>query len=163
MLHHREFLAVGDQDLRWQFTGTLIAALDAFAGPVVVYSAYEQTRLRDLAGRFPKLRAPLEVIIGCLADLLPVVRGAVYLPAFGFSNSIKSVAPALCRGFGYDDLDDVADGGAASRAFVRLASGHGAQMEVDRLRAALQAYCRSDTLAMVEVHRALEHLAKWST
>ena len=31
-----------------------------------------------------------------MADLLPIVRGGVYFPEFWFSNSIKSVAPALC-------------------------------------------------------------------
>ena len=40
----------------------------------------------------------------------PIVRGAVYFPEFQFSNSIKSVAPALCPGFGYADLEGVADG-----------------------------------------------------
>jgi hypothetical protein len=32
-------------------------------------------------------------------------------------------------------------------------------MEIDAVRAALLAYCRRDTLAMVEVHRALSRLA----
>jgi hypothetical protein len=59
-----------------------------------------------------------------LVDLLPIVRGAVYLPEFGFTYSIKSVAPALCPGFGYYDLEDIADGAAASAAFLRFASGY---------------------------------------
>ena len=71
-------------------------------------------------------------------DLLPIVRSAVYFPEFGFSNSIKSVAPALCPGFGYDDLEDIADGGAASAAFLQLASGGSYDPEeADRLRTAL--------------------------
>ena len=93
-------------------------------------------------------------------DLLPIVRGAVYFPEFKFSNSIKSVAPALCPGFGYNDLESVADGGEASAAFLRLASGYlTVPEEVNHLRAALLAYCQRDTLAMVEVHRALTRLA----
>jgi hypothetical protein len=93
-------------------------------------------------------------------DLLPIVRGAVYLPEFHFSNSIKSIAPAFCPGFGYDDLDGVADGGAASAAFLQLASGYlTVPREVDQLRAGLLAYCQRDTLAMVEVLRALTRLA----
>jgi hypothetical protein len=95
-----------------------------------------------------------------LADLLPIVRGAVYFPEFWFSNSIKSVAPALCPGFGYDDLEGVADGVAASAAFVQLASGSiSKEVEAERLRAALLAYCQRDTMAMVVVHRALVRLA----
>jgi hypothetical protein len=88
------------------------------------------------------------------------VRSAIYFPEFGFSNSIKSVAPVLCPSFSYDDLDGVADGGTASAVFLRLASGYITHPgEADRLRAALLAYCKRDTLAMVEVHRALARLA----
>ena len=160
ILHHHEFLAASDGDPRRRFAETLIAALDAFAGPILVYSAYEQTRLKDLAGHLPELGPAIEAILARLLDLLPIVRGAVYLPEFDFSNSIKSVAPALSPGFGYDDLDGVADGAAASTAFLQLAAGVISHPEhVGQLQAALLAYCRRDTLAMVEVHRALMRLA----
>jgi len=160
ILHHHEFLAASDEDPRRRFAETLIAALDAFTGPILVYSAYEQTRLKDLAGHFPELGPAIEAILARLLDLLPIVRGGVYLPEFGFSNSIKSVAPALSPWFGYDDLDGIADGAAASTAFLQLASGVISQPgQVGQLRAALLAYCRRDTLAMVEVHRALMRLA----
>jgi hypothetical protein len=159
-LHHREFLAEGDEDPRLAFAETLIAVLNAFDGPILVYSAYEQTQLRELAKQFPQLRAPIEAIIARIRDLLPIVRAAVYFPAFGFSNSIKAVAPGLCAGFGYNDLVGIANGTAASAAFVQLASGYVSDPEeVGRLRRALLAYCQRDTLAMVEVHRALMELA----
>ena len=139
---------------------SLVEALHAFDGPIIVYSAYEQTRLRELAREFPDLGESLNAIIARLVDLLPIVRSAVYFPEFGFSNSIKSVAPALCPGFGYDDLEGIADGAAASAAFLQLASGYvTVPEEADRLRAALLAYCRRDTLALVEVHRALTRIA----
>lgn len=160
-LHYWEFLADGGDDPRRRFAETLIEALAASDAPIVVYSAYEQTRLKDLAGQFPDLSTGLNAVAARLVDLLPIVRGAVYHPEFRFSNSIKSVAPALCPGFGYDDLDSVADGAAASATFVRLASGCLAgPEEANQLRAALRAYCRRDTLAMVEVHRALVKLAR---
>ena len=138
----------------------MIEALDAFEGPIIVYSDYEKTRLNELAREFGDLAVSLHTIVTRLADLLPIVRGAVYLPEFWFSNSIKSVAPALSPGFGYDDLTGVADGLAASAAFLQLASGnHPGRQEVEQLRAALLAYCHRDTMAMVEVHRALVRLA----
>src|SRR5262245_23206794 len=43
----------------------------------------------------PELRASLDAISGRLLDLLPIMRDAVYFPEFGYSYSIKSVAPAL--------------------------------------------------------------------
>jgi hypothetical protein len=160
VLHHREFLADGGDDPRRRFAETLIEALAAFDAPILVDSAYEQTRLKDLAGEFPDLSASLDALIARLADLLPIVRGAVYFPELRFSNSIKSVAPALCPGFGYDGLEGVAAGGAASAAFLQLASGYlTIPEEVDHLRSALLAYCQCDTLAMVDLHRALTRLA----
>jgi hypothetical protein len=160
-LSHQEFLADGASDPRRGFAETLIEALGAEATPIIVYSAYERTRLRELAAQFPDLADQLEAAINRIVDLLPLVRGAVYHPDFQFSNSIKSVAPALCPGFGYDDLDGIADGMAAAGAFLQLASGVLAvPEEVDQLRGALLAYCQRDTLAMVEVHRALAKLAR---
>ncbi|MET4481604.1 DUF2779 domain-containing protein [Bradyrhizobium sp. F1.13.3] len=160
VLNHTEFLADGANDPRRQFAETLIDALACSDDPIIVYSAYERTRLKELAADFPDLNTALNTAISRLADLLPIVRSAVYFPEFRFSNSIKSVAPALCPGFSYDDLDGVADGGAASAAFLLLASGRITDPgEVGQLRAALLAYCKRDTLAMVEVHQALARLA----
>lgn len=159
-LDHHEFLADGSGDPRRQFAETLIEALAQSDSPIIVYSAYEQARLRELAEVFPDLRSPLEAVIARLADLLPVVRRAVYFPAFDFSYSIKTVGPALCPDFGYDDLEGVADGLAAAGAFLQIASGALAGLdEMARLRNQLLAYCERDTLAMVKAHEALRALA----
>lgn len=158
-LTHQAFLADGTGDPRRSFAEALIAALDGSGLPILVYSGYERTQLKALALHLPDLAAPLHAIAGRLFDLLPVVRGAVYLPAFGFSNSIKAVAPALSPGFGYDDLPGVADGSAAAGTFLQLASSDIGVSDQAVLRAGLLAYCERDTLAMVEVHRALVRLA----
>jgi predicted RecB family nuclease len=159
-LHHREFLADAEGDPRRTFAETLIAAVSGGDAPIVVYSAYEQTRLKELAASFPDLRQSLHAIIARLVDLLPIVRNGIYFPEAGFSNSIKSVGPALCPDFTYEDLEDIADGATAAAAFLQFASGQlTLPEEVDRLRASLRVYCQRDTLAMVEVHRALMRLA----
>ena len=77
MLQHREFLAEGGDDPRRRFAETLIEALAAFDAPILVYSAYEQAQLKELAGEFPDLSASLNTLIARLVDLLPIVRGAV--------------------------------------------------------------------------------------
>ncbi len=159
-LTHQAFLAEDRDDPRRAFAETLIRALSETEAPIIVYSAYERTRLRDLSAIFPDLREPLAAIITRLTDLLPIVRKAVYLPNAGFSNSIKSVGPALCPDFTYDDLEDVADGGTASAVFLQMASGTLTdRKEILRFRRALLEYCCRDTLAMVEVHRGLMRLA----
>jgi hypothetical protein len=159
MLRHQDFLADGASDPRRKFTEALIDALAAFNYPIVVYSPYERTQLKALAREFPDLSVALNGVIARLADLLPIVRNVVYLPAFRFTNSIKSVAPALSPGFGYDDLDGVADDLTASSAFHQIASGAitGAD-QLANLRIQLLAYCERDTLPMVEAHRALMQL-----
>jgi hypothetical protein len=159
-LRHQEFLADGGTDPRRQFAEALITALAASDYPIIVYSAYEKTQLKALALEFPDLNEALHGVIARLADLLPVVRNTVYLREFEFSNSIKSVGPALCPSFSYDDLDGVADGLAAAGAFLQIASGSLTDPgEIVNLRSQLLAYCEHDKLAMVEVHRALERLA----
>jgi len=160
-LRHLEFLADGKSDPRREFAESLIAAVAENDYPIIVYSGYEQTQLKELAAQYRDLRAEINAIISRLIDLLPIVRGAVYFPAFEYSNSIKSVAPALAPGFTYDDLDGIADGGSAAAAFLGLAAGE--QMdaaEQKRIRDALLSYCARDTMAMVEVHQALVSLSR---
>jgi hypothetical protein len=80
----------------------------------------------------------------------------VYHPGFAGSFSIKRVAPVLASAVRYDDLDGVADGGAAATALVRLARGAVESVDEEAaLRRALLIYCRRDTLALVELHRQL--------
>lgn len=98
--------------------------------------------------------AARQAIITRLADLLPVVRGATYFPALGFTNSIQSVAPALCPDVTYEDLEDIADGGTAAAAFLQLASGKLIlRDDIDRVRAAVLVYCQHYMLALVGASR----------
>jgi hypothetical protein len=115
--------------------------------------------LTELATIFPDLAKPIRRVIRQLTDLLPIVRGCVYHPDFDFSNSIKFAAPALCPDVTYDDLEEIADGGAASTAFWLIASGRADPATSARLQRSLLAYCRRDTWAMVKLHQALKGLS----
>jgi predicted RecB family nuclease len=154
-LSHRGFLASSDDDPRRAVARSLLDALGETDWPILVYSAFEGDRLAELARDLPDLAGELDRVQPRLRDLLALVRQHVYHPGFRGSFSLKRVAPALVPGFGYDDLDRVADGGAAVQALERLASGEAGPEERSRLRGALLAYCERDTLALVEVHRAL--------
>jgi len=158
-IQHRDFLAEADSDPRRPFAATLIAALRGTKLPIIVYSPYERARLTELAKHFPDLAKPLHSIMRRLADLLPVVRSGVYHPDFDFSASIKTAAPALCPDVTYDDLEEIADGGAASTAFWSMASGRTDAETSQRLRRSLREYCHRDTWAMVRLHQALDALA----
>ncbi len=162
-LTHSEFLASGDQDPRREFSETLIRALAQANLPVVVYSSYEKTVLNGLAELFPDLRKPIKGIIDQLVDLLVVTRKHIYQAGFNGSFSIKAVGPSLVPGLGYDQLDGVADGLAASASYSALVSGSlGPEQDPDALRQELIEYCKLDTLAMVQVHAALIEKAQLS-
>jgi len=112
-----------------------------------------------LGRAFPDRVAELERVRARLRDLLPLMRRAVYHPDFRGSYSLKRVAPALCAGFSFADLPGIADGGAASRAWLALARG-----ELTRERAAavleeLHAYCAHDSLALARLLPELRALA----
>jgi len=157
---HREFLAEGRGDPRHAFAESLLEALEGSGDPVLVYSSYEATVLKRLARLLPDLAGRLDDLRDRLRDLHRLVRAHVYHPGFGGSFSVKAVAPALAPGFGYGDLEGVAGGEQASLAFPRLTDGRTDPREREKTREALRAYCKRDTEAMLELHRALRGLAE---
>jgi Domain of unknown function(DUF2779) len=144
---------------RRRFAETVVAALKGTKWSIIVYSSYEKTRLTELARIFPDLARPVAGIVKRLSDPMPVVRDGLYHPGFEFSNSLKSVAPALCPDITYDDLDEIADGSAASMAFWLMASGRADATTSARLRRSLLAYCHRDTWALERLHQRLNVLA----
>jgi predicted RecB family nuclease len=153
------FLAEPCGDPRRAFAESLLAAFAGRERPIAVYSDFEADTLTALGGAYPDLEPELARLRGRLRDLLPVVRRSVYHPAFRGSFGLKRVAPVLCPGFGFDDLDEIADGGAASRAWLQMALGEVDAARGARLRAALVAYCARDSLALVHLLVALRALA----
>jgi uncharacterized protein DUF2779 len=160
-LTHAEFLADALSDPRRAVAESLVEHLCPSDERIVVYNrAFEASVLSELADLYGDLASKLLGIADRIWDLLPVVRNHVYLPEFGGSFSIKKVAPALASEINYAGLNDVRDGTAASYAFVRLAMrDFGDSESENELRRSLLQYCHLDTLAMVEIHRALRRFA----
>ena len=162
-LEHHEFLAEGPGDPRAAVAEAVVRAC-AGAGTVVAYNAgFERRCLEHLAAAVPARREALGEVVRRLVDLLPVVRDHVYHPDFGGSFGLKSVAPALCPGLGYGDLD-IGEGGTASAVLEGLLLREDAlpPAERARLRRQLLAYCERDTLAMVRLVERLRELARRS-
>jgi hypothetical protein len=152
-LDHKEFLADHSTDGRRVFAERLLADLGE-AGSVIVYTGYEQRVLRYLAALYPDLAERVERGIARLLDLEAIVGNHYYHPDFRGKTSIKVTLPALVPGVGYDHLA-IRSGGDASALFARMARGEKTGAECGRIRHDLLEYCKQDTLAMVEVHRAL--------
>ena len=151
---HFEFLAMDASDPRKDFISSLCNVLGD-AGSVIVYNQqFESQRLWELAGWVPEYAEQIRGIQRRLWDLLPVVRGHVYHPAFSGSFSLKAVLPALVPQMSYKGME-VANGQAAGLAWEAMIKGNCSDAEREGKRKALLAYCGQDTLALVRLLEAL--------
>ncbi|MBI2172265.1 MAG: DUF2779 domain-containing protein [Chloroflexi bacterium] len=152
-LYHQAFLHQGKDDPRKAFTQSLLQAARG-PGPILVYSTFEATRLKEAAEHLPQYADGLTAMQGRLFDLLKLLREHYYHPAQHGSYSLKSVLPALAPDMGYDDLA-IQEGNAAALAYEKMLALETPEGERAVLRQALLDYCQRDTLAMVKVVEAL--------
>jgi predicted RecB family nuclease len=157
-LEHEEFVAQDVEDPRRSFVSSLCDALGD-SGTIVVYNAaFESQRLYELAHWFPDFLERIVKVQDRLWDLLPFIKKHFYHPGFGGSFSLKSVLPALVPELNYDKME-VSHGGEAGLAWYRMIRGALNSEERQKVKSALLAYCRQDTLAMV---RILDVLASYA-
>ena len=160
-LEHREFLADESRDPRAEIAAQLAADITA-EGSIVAYSqATEKSIIRRLAADSAEHAPTLLAMDQRFIDLLkPFQQLMYYHPDFNGSFSIKSVLPAM---FPDDEtLDykrlDIQAGDLASMVYADLDRIDDAS-ERRRIRRALLAYCKLDTLAMVMIWRQLSEIA----
>jgi hypothetical protein len=150
-LKHKNFLDLSGGDPSEHFAQALIAACDG-DGPIFVYNAaFEMTRIRELAERFPDLAEPLAAINARVVDLLPIARQRYYHPSQQGSWSIKAVLPAVAPDLRYDALTGVQDGGAAMAAYTEAIRPSTTSERKAEIETQLITYCRLDTFAMVRL------------
>lgn len=150
---HHEYLCRDHKDPREELAVRFLESVGR-EGSVCVYSDYERSVLAKLAEAFPSLRRDLQQVMDRLWDLLDVLREHYYHPGFAGSFSIKSVLPAVVPALGYDDLE-VQDGEMAARVYYKMIFEETDWVEKARFGDALLRYCARDTLAMLELRRAL--------
>jgi hypothetical protein len=122
------------------------------AGAIVAYNLpTERAAIRDLARLYPDLRPRLLACADRLVDALPLVRAHYYHPQMKGSWSIKAVLPAVFPRLSYSALDEVQDGQAAQRAYLEAIDPGITAERRQALHDKLTAYCRLDTLALVEL------------
>jgi hypothetical protein len=152
-LEHREFLHEGTGDPRPRFIQSLIETLGD-TGSIVVYSSFENTRLKELATAYPERATAIAAIQSRIFDLLQTVRTHVRHPDCLGGSSIKVVLPALVKDLSYDGLG-ITDGNIASMLYCQAASGALTEKECATVYADLREYCGTDTLAMVRLYEVL--------
>lgn len=157
LLHH-EFLHAEGTDPRQPLAEALLESLGS-KGSICVYSPYEQSVIEQLAEFLPELRTALKALVKRIWDLHPVVKEHYYHPEFGGSYSLKEVLPALVPSLRYDDLG-IREGGQAASEYYKMVFIETDWIERAKIQEALLAYCKRDTLAMVELRRVLREKAK---
>jgi hypothetical protein len=147
-LEHAEFLDLSGKDPSKPFAEALIQAC-GIKGPVFVYNAgFEKARIKELAGRLPRLASALLAINERVVDLLPIAQAHYYHPSQQGSWSIKAVLPAVCSELKYSDLDGVKDGGMAMAAYAEAIHPDTTAEQREEIQRQLLTYCALDTLAM---------------
>ena len=148
------FLDISGCDPRRGFILSLLNQIEEHTGPVIVYSAYEKTRLTALQADFPDLRDRIQALIVRLIDLLPLARRGLYMPGMRGSWSLKAILRELPgareKGLCYEALPNINDGMAAQLAYQRATDP---SYLIDREQTArdLADYCGLDTNGLMEV------------
>ena len=153
-LQHEEYLDTSGNAPMRTCAEALIETIGK-EGPIFAYGSYEKRVLNDLAKCYPDLAEDLYKLKGRLVDLLPILRRTYYHPDMLGSWSIKNVLPAIAPHLGYGSLGDVQDGSAAGTAYLQIINPETDAAERERLTRELLAYCKHDTLAMVELVKYL--------
>jgi hypothetical protein len=152
-LHHYDYLHTTPDDPRPALAAALLDHIGPTGHIIVYHAPFERTILRQLAEAFPAQADRLLDMAGRLWDQLDIFRKHYRDYRFGKSNSLKSVLPVVVPALSYKALD-VQNGTQAQVVWAAMiAEGDTAVKAqlIDQLRA----YCRLDTLAMVEIHRVL--------
>ncbi|MFN2278227.1 MAG: DUF2779 domain-containing protein [Candidatus Promineifilaceae bacterium] len=155
-LEHREYLYKGESDPRPDLLRALLRDIED-GGQIVAYNApFEGGVLKKLAEAFPAEADLLLEMAGRLWDQLPLFRKYYRDYRFGTSNSLKNVLPVVAPHLSYGELA-VQNGVQAQVLWEEMVeTADGAAKE--RLAADLLAYCKLDTLAMVEIHGVLREI-----
>jgi hypothetical protein len=152
---HSGFLDLTGNDPSEPFALALVTACGD-KGPVFVYNAaFETSRIRELAERFPALADRLRAITARVVDLLPIARARYYHHAQRGSWSIKEVLPAAVPDLSYDNLAGVKDGAMAMVAYAEAIAPEAKAERRQEIEIQLRAYCRLDTFAMVRLWQFL--------
>ena len=152
-LSHKEFIANPEEDPRLRFCKALIQAIPKDSSVMVYNAQFEAGIISQLQEWFPNYYDQLNSIKNRLVDLmLPFKEKQWYDPAFNGRYSIKVVYPTLVNNKAYEALN-ISNGLAASHFYLScvLACHNKASHSFDTQKDDLLAYCKQDTLAMVEL------------
>jgi hypothetical protein len=159
LLRHSEFLAPPGIDPRDELSERLLADIPEEACVLAYNRTFEARVLKDLALRFPQRRERLLAIAEEMLDLMvPFRRRDIYHWRMDGSYSLKNVLPVLVPELTYEGMA-IQEGKEASLAYLALDK---IESDKERRKAEedLRAYCRQDTLGMVNILEKMRELSR---
>jgi hypothetical protein len=154
---HYGFLADGASDPRPTILGNLKDLLGETGSIVAYNSSFEKGVLRESSEVFTEFAPWYAALEERIVDLLiPFRTFSYYNPEQEGSASLKAVLPSL-TGKGYEGMP-IADGGAASREYLRVTYTPVSDADRSSIRKQLEDYCGYDTIAMISVLNELGKL-----
>lgn len=155
-LQHFEYLLNAKEEPILNLVEHLKNAIPTNHGHVVVWNkSFEKGRNEDLSVLYSDYKEFFESLNHRLFDLMEVFRNNWYLhPDFKGKYSIKNVLPVLAPNHSYESLS-IKNGGISNIRWLQYTSGEIPQSEKEKVWQDLLAYCKLDTLAMVEILKAL--------
>jgi hypothetical protein len=158
-LNHHEYLADVNEDPREKIASDLTTLIPEDACVITYNSAFEKSRLKDMAGQFPYLSDKLMNIHDRIIDLMPTFRKRhYYRKEMEGSYSMKAILPVLVPELSYAGLA-VCDGSDAMNLYTSLHLIHD-EKEILKIRRDLLEYCRLDTLGMVRILEKLKDVCR---
>jgi hypothetical protein len=161
-LSHYGFLAKEGLDERERLARELVKHIPEDACIVTYNMGFEKGVIRSLAKIFPSYASRLMAIHDSIVDLMiPFQRRDYYTREMRGSYSLKAVLPALVPELTYEGLQ-ISNGGEAEASYSNLHMVEDSA-EVEKIRSALEEYCRLDTLALVKLLEKIKNTAGVST
>ena len=153
------FVSEGNGDPRPELLALLFPLLGT-SGSLVSYNAsFEKRVIEESCQAYPQYAAASESVGGRFVDLWAPFRSfSFYNPSQKGSASMKEVLPAL-TGQSYGEME-IADGGTASREYLRVTFGDVPAEEKVTVRKQLEKYCALDTSGMIAIVDALKRLVR---
>jgi hypothetical protein len=122
---------------------------------VAYWAQMERGVIERMAALFPDLKHDLRALASRVVDLLPIVKDRYYHRDMIGSFSLKGVLPTVKSRLSYEQLDEIADGMAAQRAYCEAIDQSTSPARRDDIRRKLLRYCGLDAAGMLEIVRHL--------
>ncbi|MGH7799866.1 MAG: DUF2779 domain-containing protein [Thermodesulfobacteriota bacterium] len=155
-IEHFEYVHLDQTDPRLPLAESLVNCTRKSGSIIVYYAPFEREVLTSLAKAFPEHVEDINSITFRLWDQLDIFKRYYKHPDFGNSNSLKSVLPVLIPELSYEELA-VGEGNQAQWVWNLMIRTEN-KVDKNQMIEDLRAYCKMDTLAMVEIHKLLKNI-----